>query len=539
MTERILSKHLSRRQFLLTSPIMGGAIIYTSKNFVTKAQAPNIITSEKMRPQIPYGVASGDINGNSGVIWSKTDRSARMIVEYSTNEAFRNSQRIIAGAALEVTDYTGKVYLSDLPYGQQIFYRVTFESLENPGIYSQPVTGTFRTPSLTKSLTKSPSQKDIFFAWSGDTAGQGWGINPEFGGMKIYESIRRLNPDFFIHSGDYIYADVPIDKAEIKLDDGSMWKNIITPEKSKVAETLGEFRGNYIYNLLDKNILRFNREIPQLVQWDDHETVNNWYPGKMLLDDDRYQVKSVSLLAARAKQAFLEYTPTRINADDPERIYRSFEYGQLLEIFMLDQRSYRGANTTNNQKIASNETAFLGNPQLKWLKQKLQKSRATWKIIASDMPLGLIVRDGKDKFENQSNGDGEPLGRELELVELLKFIKQRSISNIVWLTADVHYAAAHYYNPNKAQFTEFNPFWEFVAGPLNSGTFGPAQLDNTFGPEVKFQSLPPAMKQNRAPSEGLQFFGSVKIDSQTQVMKVVLHNINGENIYAIDLQPEV
>jgi alkaline phosphatase D len=538
MTEIILSKHLSRRQFLLSSVVTGGAIVSTSKNLIAKAQAPNIITSEKMRPQIPYGVASGDINGNSGVIWSKTDRSARMIVEYSTNETFRNSRRIIAGAALEVSDYTGKVYLSDLPYGQQIFYRVTFESLENPGIYSQPVTGTFRTPFLTKSLSKYQSQKDIFFAWSGDTAGQGWGINPEFGGMKIYESIRRLNPDFFIHSGDYIYADVPL-KAEVKLDDGSLWKNIITPEKSKVAETLTEFRGNYAYNLLDKNILRFNREIPQLVQWDDHETVNNWYPGKMLLDDDRYQVKSVSLLAARAKQAFLEYTPTRINADDPERIYRSFQYGQLLEIFMLDQRSYRGANTANNQKVVSDETAFLGNPQLNWLKQKLQKSRATWKVIASDMPLGLIVRDGKDKFENQSNGDGAPLGRELELVELLKFIKQRSISNIVWLTADVHYAAAHYYNPNKAQFTEFNPFWEFVAGPLNSGTFGPAQLDNTFGPEVKFQSLPPAMKQNRPPSEGLQFFGSVKIDSQTQVMKVVLHNINGENIYAIDLQPEV
>jgi alkaline phosphatase D len=548
MTERILSKlssklssgHLSRRQFLLTSAsvITGSSILY-AKNLPIKAQAPNIITSEKMRPQIPYGVASGDINGNSSIIWSKTDRSAKMIVEYSTNENFRNSQRIIGAAALEVSDYTAKLYLSDLPYAQQIFYRVTFEDLANPGTYSQPVTGTFRTPYPTKFQTKSQtkSQKDIFFAWSGDTAGQGWGINPEFGGMKIYESIRRLNPDFFIHSGDYIYADVPI-QAEVKLDDGSIWKNITTPEKSKVAETLAEFRGNYIYNLLDKNILRFNREIPQLVQWDDHETVNNWYPGKMLLDDNRYQVKSVSLLAARGKQAFLEYTPTRINANDPERIYRSFQYGQLLEIFMLDQRSYRGPNSSNNQKVASNETTFLGNPQLRWLKQKLRNSSATWKVIASDMPLGLIVRDGKDKFENQSNGDGQPLGRELELVELLKFIKEKNISNIVWLTADVHYAAAHYYNPNKAQFTEFKPFWEFVAGPLNSGTFGPAQLDNTFGPEVKFQSLPPQMKQNRPPSEGLQFFGSVKIDSQTQVMKVVLHNIEGKNIYAIDLQPE-
>jgi len=103
--------------------------------------------------------------------------------------------------------------------------------------------------------------------------------------MKIYDAMRLLNPDFFIHSGDYIYADNPI-KAEVKLDDGSIWKNITTPEKSKVAETLAEFRGNYIYNLLDENVRRFNAQVPQLVQWDDHETRNNWSPGQMLSDDD-------------------------------------------------------------------------------------------------------------------------------------------------------------------------------------------------------------------------------------------------------------
>ena len=53
--------------------------------------------------------------------------------------------------------------------------------------------------------------------------------------------------------------------------------------------------------------------------------------------------------------------------------------------------------------------------------------------------------------------------------------------NVVWLTADVHYCAAHYYDPAKAAFTDFDGFWEFVAGPLNAGTFGPSTLDGTFG----------------------------------------------------------
>lgn len=524
-----MAKHPSRRQFLLGSIATGGTIAtHTLSNKLGWAQsAPAIVTSDKARPQIPYGVATGDITGNRAVIWSRCDRPSRLIVEYATNEAFRNSQRVVGAAALETTDFTARLNLADLPAGAQIFYRVMFQDLANVNVYSAPVTGTFRT---------APARgKGVFFAWGGDTAGQGWGINPDWGGMRIYETIRQLNPDFFIHSGDYIYADHPI-VAEVKLDQG-VWRNLTTPEKSKVAETLAEFRGNYIYNLLDENVRRFNAQVPQLVQWDDHETTNNWYPGEML-EDDRYTVKSVSLLAARAKQAFLEYTPMRWNGDDPERLYRSFRYGSLLDIFMIDKRSYRGANTENRQTRASAETAFLGNQQLSWLKQQLLTSKATWKVIASDMPLGIIVRDGKTQFENASNGDGVPLGRELEFADLLQFIKRNNIQNIVWVTADVHYAAAHYYDPNQAQFTEFLPFWEFVAGPLNSGTYGANPLDNTFGPQVKFQSVPADLPGNRPPSEGLQFFGTIGIDGKTQQMTVALHSLTNV-LYKVDLSPEL
>ncbi|ARV61225.1 alkaline phosphatase [Nostocales cyanobacterium HT-58-2] len=521
---------LNRRQFLLRSAITSGGIIAT--NLLSKstvfAQAPAIITSDKVRPTIPYGVASGDISGNGAVIWSRSDRPARIIVEYATNEYFRGAQRVLGPTALEARDYTARVYLKNLPSSEQIFYKVTFQDLDNTKIYSEPAVGTFRT---------APAyRQNIFFAWSGDTAGQGWGINPDFGGMRIYETIRKLNPDFFIHSGDTIYADGPM-QSEVKLDDGSIWKNIITPEKSKVAETLAEFRGNYIYNLLDENVRRFNAQVPILAQWDDHETTNNWYPGE-ILDDSRYTVKDVSLLAQRANQAFLEYFPIRIEGDEPSRIYRSFKYGPLLEIFMLDERSYRGPNTKNDQTEQSAEMAFLGNAQVRWLKNQLRKSTAKWKVIASDMPIGLVVPDGSTNFENLANGDGPALGRELELADLLRFIKRNDIKNVVWLTADVHYAAAHYYDPNKAQFQDFKPFWEFVAGPLNSGTFGPNKLDNTFGPEVKFLSIPTDLKANRPPSEGFQFFGTVKIDSYTEVMTVALLNLEGKTLYSVDLPPE-
>jgi alkaline phosphatase D len=102
----------------------------------------------------------------------------------------------------------------------------------------------------------------------------------------------------------------------------------------------------------------------------------------------------------------------------------------------------------------------------------------------------------------------------------------------------VHYAAAHHYDPARAQFTDFLPFWEFVAGPLNAGTFGPGELDNTFGPEVKFTAIPKGMKQNRSPLDGFQFFGAVKVDGKTEAMTVAIHNLNGERLYSVDLPPE-
>jgi alkaline phosphatase D len=107
----------------------------------------------------------------------------------------------------------------------------------------------------------------------------------------------------------------------------------------------------------------------------------------------------------------------------------------------------------------------------------------------------------------------------------------------VWITADVHYCAAHHYDPARAQFTEFTPFWEFVAGPLNAGTFGPSVLDPTFGPEVRFTGIPPGMKPNRPPSDGFQFFGLITADPQTRALTVQLRDLAGKTLYNIDLHP--
>ena len=192
---------------------------------------------------------------------------------------------------------------------------------------------------------------------------------------------------------------------------------------------------------------------------------------------------------------------------------------------------------------ARSDTALLGRVQLQWLKRELQRSRATWKIISSDMRLALLVRDGQDsqnrsRFEAVANGDGPVLGREFEIANLLKFLKRKRVNNVVWLTADMRDCAVHYYDPDSAVFSDFQPFWEFVAGPLHAGTFGPNELDHIFGPQVVFQQAPAEGESNLPPSAGMHFFWQVDIDYQTKELPIAFRNRAGQELYTQTLGPE-
>lgn len=197
----------------------------------------------------------------------------------------------------------------------------------------------------------------------------------------------------------------------------------------------------------------------------------------MLASDDRYTLKSVALLSARARRAFLDYMPANRHQANLERIHRIVHYGPSLDVFVIDMRSFRGPN-----------------------------------------------------------GDGPPLGRELEMAQRWA-IKANGVKNVVWLTADVHYTAAHYYDPNQAQFQDFDPFWEFLSSPLNAGAFGPNELDDTFGPQVKFQRAPAEGQINLPPSAGMQFYGQVEIDGDTEMMTVTLHDLEGAELFRQALEP--
>jgi alkaline phosphatase D len=514
------SQNVSRR-LAVTGGLGAGVALFTG---TAAARAAELRTSPGVFPgglvtrrlQQPYGAMTGDVTSHSALLWSRASGEGRMqAILRAVGEDGRPlrgrggyTRTLTAPLTGAPTDFTSKIQATGLPAGGRFEATILFRG--DHGAASEPRTVTFTTP---PAASRGDGRQT--FVWTGDTAGQGWGINPDLGGMRAYAAMAATKPDFMIHSGDTIYADGPIQPSVVE-PDGQVWRNIVTDGVESVAQSLDQFRGRHRYNLQDDSIQALYAATPLVAQWDDHETHNNWYPGQML-DDARYTERRVDVLAARAKQAWQEYQPISWGSGQrrpiltptgyaPARIYRTVSRGPALDVFCLDMRTFKSPNTNGREPY---ETPILGEEQLQWLLTGLQNSTATWKVISNDLPLGLVVPDGAAQ-ESISNADaGQPLGRELELARLLQGIKARGIKNVVFVTADVHYCAAHEYSPDRAAFTDFTPFWEFVAGPISAGGFGPNALDGTFGPRADFIKGPEYANQSPRTGKAM-FFGHVE-----------------------------
>jgi len=215
----------TRRRFLTT----------LASASATTVAAPAFSLSPQ-RPIVTHGVQSGDVSVDSGMVWARADRPARVLIEAATTDSFKNIWHASFADALPETDFTAKALIEHLPAGQDIFYRLRFQDLWSARAVSEPIVGRFR--------TASAERRSISFVWSGDTAGQGWGIDLSRGGMRTYRTMLHNNPDFFVHCGDSIYADCTM-PAQQALPNGEIWRNIVTEEKSKVATNLDDYRTAY------------------------------------------------------------------------------------------------------------------------------------------------------------------------------------------------------------------------------------------------------------------------------------------------------
>jgi alkaline phosphatase D len=262
-------------------------------------------------------------------------------------------------------------------------------------------------PSATFVTAPAPDQDaPLSLIWGADTF-------ENYQPFRVFEAMRGRNADLFLYLGDTIYAD-------------------LGPVR---AVTLDEYREKYRRNRRDTALRAYLASTASWVVWDDHEVSNNF-------DSQHLQMPT-------GRRALLEYWPIRTPAGQATRLYRSIRWGRTAEVFILDTRQYRSPSASPDGP----EKTMLGAAQRQWLLDGLARSEAAIKIVASTVTLRYA---GRDSWE----------GHARERDEILRTIRDRRIQNVIFLAADVHYAAL---------IRHPEGVYEAISGPLAAFPAGTAR----------------------------------------------------------------
>ncbi len=402
---------------------------------------------------LPQGIAIGDVSSQRALLWVRTDGAAVVRVEWaplSVSEQAIESATVVPPIPRTLlfktgaeTDYTLTILLEGLTPSTHYRYHVAVGPAESSQwqLVGMPTAeGEFVT------LPDVATSAAVSFAWSGDL-GSGGQCRRGVDGYPIFDVIHRYNPDFFLFLGDTIYSD------HLCLSPPN------EPGADFKATTLDAYRLRHRYQRGADALRRFLVDVPVYVIWDDHEVRNNFagpYDEQM----------------SAGRQALREYWPIASSLEDPQRLYRTVRYGADLELFILDVRQYRSRNMERDGAFKT----MLGAEQLAWLCEGLQTSTATWKVIATPVPLSIpkggdSVAPGNDGWAGGLDGTGFERERQV----IVDTILSHKVKNVVFLSGDVHWVQANAYDPNQDGIIDFH---EFIAGPLSAppGRFVSTQI---------------------------------------------------------------
>ena len=542
------------RAFLIILTVTISFQILNGNNGISLLVNPGITVfaqeGNNKRLELTHGIASGDVTNDSAVVWARSNREAQMHVEYDTFSNFSHSNSLNSTSlANQTTDYTTRARLEGLNPDTVYYYRVWFstphlyqENSDN-ALHSDPLVGSFRTapdPS-------PPTIKPISFIFAADLGGQKHCRQAATGGYSIFKNMTQLSPDFFIANGDMIYA---ADKCPIE-GPSDNWKNIpgnfsgIADPSVNWTDT-EQVRDTYLehwqYNRADPYLQIFLQSIPMYSQWDDHEVINDFGALWQYWNSFNKDRKGYANIVNEGRDAFFNYSPIDRNLDDKDRIYRSFNWGPNLDVFILDGRSYRSPNIIAD--TSDNNKTMLGSEQLHWLKQSLMDSSAVWKVISSDVPISVPTGAnasilGRDGWANGNETNySSKTGFERELQQQLAFLDDINIKNIVFVTTDVHFPANILYEIDANGDGDKLIFHELISGPLSAFRFGMPggvplpKLDTTFNPKILYEE------------GGIFNFGYVEIQKQPEdnlvhlISRIVDENGHTRPNSLLDLKPQ-
>ena len=355
-----------------------------------------------------HGVASGDPTNNAVVIWTRVtpeDSLPHIKVQWeiSTDEGFTN---VIQGGKFTTDpsrDYTVKVDVSGLEAGFEYYYR--FMALG-------------ATSEVGKTKTAAQDVSEINLAVVSCS-------NYEFGYFNAYGDIaNREDVDAVVHLGDYIYEYGPGSYGDTTIGRFNL------PAKEII--TLQDYRTRYSLYRLDKDLRSAHANHPFINIWDDHEIANDSYKdGAQNHQEDEGSYESRKDAAV---QVYYEWLPIRENGD----LYRSFRYGDLMELIMLDERlegRTEPVDSLTDPTLEDPGRSMLGAEQLSWLKEKLSKTSSTWKVIGNQVIFSYLNWGFVPNWTiNLDSWDGYPA----EQKNLANFIKDEEIDNVVFITGDTH-----------------------------------------------------------------------------------------------------
>lgn len=475
--------------------MLAGVALVVGLSHCTSASRPGLPPGGPFAPgsgsepsALKQGVAVGDVTSHSALLWLRTEGPATVQVEWGPEDAQSLPASDANGVGLDVPvrtvqtmrerDFTALLSLEGLAAATRYRYRVRIvDPLQSGTVRStvdQSVSGRF--------TTAAPFDRDdpVTFVWSSDLGGQGRCRNGR-GTYRIFERMRAVQPDFAVLLGDLIYGDEACPAPP----------NV--PGSDFVASTLAEFRTKHRYQREAPALQEFLAQVPVYTIWDDHEVRNNFSgPHQPLMPVGR--------------RALLEYWPISTPENDPHRLYRNVRHGADLELFILDTRQYRSRNSERDRPGKT----MLGQDQLDWLLEGLIRSTATWKVIATSVPLsarksGTLLAPGNDSWAR----DGEGTGFHLELQRIVDVLLDRRIRNVIWLAGDMHYAQVNGYDPDRDGATDY---YEFICGPLSAEPREPRLPQPGFRPTTFYSG------------GGFANFGEVTVDHSTATVTIIDQN---------------
>jgi alkaline phosphatase D len=404
---------ISRRRLIAAGAAASGALAAGQLTAATASAAPR--PGPRRAPSAdPFtlGIASGDPLTSAVVIWTRlaTDplhgggmgnKDVEVTWQVAEDEKFRRIVHQGTATAQAAFGHSVHVDVPGLLPGRDYWYRFRTGSQLSP-------VGRTRTTDLV------PSKLRVALA-----SCQNW----QQGYFNSYADMRRQEPDFVLFVGDYIYESAPT-TSSVRVHEGS-----------GEPVTLDQYRNRYAQYRTDPDLNAIHATTPWIVTFDDHEVDNDW-AGEVPQDPDKQPHDAFVKRLTAAYQAYYEHMPVRATAipNGPHiQMYRSFDFGGLVRLNVLDTRQFRSNQVTSDAAAEDPKLTMLGATQKAWLVNNLERSYARWNLIASQIMMAEtdnVAGPGKNWFYDAWDG------YQVERDDLMS--RLQNISNPVVLSGDRH-----------------------------------------------------------------------------------------------------